>query len=222
MLTLRWIGLSLGMTAGLALLAGCGEKHKDDHAGGHGDGAEAAVKTDFHSYSAAVAAIQEHLEHVEALIEKKDLAELHKAAKPIELIAKTLNKLALKEGSGVPRDKLKEVNLTSKALAKTWAKIDEAGDAGDLDGSKTVCLEMIDLIGTLKKHAKPVEEEHHEEEGHEGEEHGEKPGVSDVAYACPMGCEGDKTYAAAGKCPVCDMDLAKVRGGHSAGGHDDD
>lgn len=30
------------------------------------------------------------------------------------------------------------------------------------------------------------------------------------AYACPMECEGDKTYAEAGKCPVCKMDLAKV------------
>lgn len=26
-------------------------------------------------------------------------------------------------------------------------------------------------------------------------------------YACPMKCEGDKTYAKAGKCPECNMDL---------------
>jgi Heavy metal binding domain len=29
------------------------------------------------------------------------------------------------------------------------------------------------------------------------------------AYQCPMQCEGDKTYEAAGKCPQCDMDLEK-------------
>ncbi|MCF0042984.1 heavy metal-binding domain-containing protein [Dyadobacter fanqingshengii] len=29
-------------------------------------------------------------------------------------------------------------------------------------------------------------------------------------YACPMQCEGEKTYAAAGKCPVCKMDLQEV------------
>jgi hypothetical protein len=29
-------------------------------------------------------------------------------------------------------------------------------------------------------------------------------------YACPMQCEGDKTYAEAGKCPVCKMDLQEV------------
>ncbi len=35
--------------------------------------------------------------------------------------------------------------------------------------------------------------------------------VSDAKkYSCPMQCEGDKTYATAGKCPVCKMDLQEV------------
>ena len=29
-------------------------------------------------------------------------------------------------------------------------------------------------------------------------------------FACPMKCEGDKTYAEAGTCPVCKMDLQEV------------
>ena len=29
-------------------------------------------------------------------------------------------------------------------------------------------------------------------------------------YQCPMKCEGEKTYAEPGKCPVCGMDLEKV------------
>lgn len=29
-------------------------------------------------------------------------------------------------------------------------------------------------------------------------------------YACPMQCEGDKTYTQAGKCPVCKMDLEEI------------
>ena len=29
-------------------------------------------------------------------------------------------------------------------------------------------------------------------------------------YACPMQCEGEKTYAQAGKCPICKMDLQEV------------
>lgn len=42
-------------------------------------------------------------------------------------------------------------------------------------------------------------------------------------YACPMKCEGDKTYAEAGKCPVCEMDLKEVAVAHTEGdGHNHD
>jgi transcription initiation factor IIE alpha subunit len=34
--------------------------------------------------------------------------------------------------------------------------------------------------------------------------------VSGKTYACPMQCEGDKTYTEAGKCPVCKMELQEV------------
>ncbi len=38
------------------------------------------------------------------------------------------------------------------------------------------------------------------------------PGAKAAAakYACPMKCEGDKTYAAEGKCPICQMNLKAV------------
>ncbi len=39
-----------------------------------------------------------------------------------------------------------------------------------------------------------------------------------AVYQCPMQCEGDKTYAEAGKCPSCGMALEEV-GDH---GHDHD
>lgn len=31
-----------------------------------------------------------------------------------------------------------------------------------------------------------------------------------AAFACPMQCEGEKTYDRAGSCPICKMDLKKV------------
>lgn len=31
-----------------------------------------------------------------------------------------------------------------------------------------------------------------------------------AVYACPMKCEGDKTYSKAGQCPKCGMDLELV------------
>ncbi len=35
--------------------------------------------------------------------------------------------------------------------------------------------------------------------------------VAAVKYQCPMKCEGEKTYAAAGTCPLCKMDLKEVK-----------
>lgn len=34
--------------------------------------------------------------------------------------------------------------------------------------------------------------------------------VAEKKFACVMQCEGEKTYAKAGKCPVCHMDLQEV------------
>ena len=38
------------------------------------------------------------------------------------------------------------------------------------------------------------------------------------AYACPMECEGEKTYDKPGSCPVCKMDLEPVEGSAATGG----
>ena len=57
----------------------------------------------------------------------------------------------------------------------------------------------------------------HDHDGHDHDHDGE------VAYGCPMLCEAEKTYAEAGKCPVCKMDLKKVEddhAGHDHGDHD--
>ncbi|HET9057367.1 MAG TPA: heavy metal-binding domain-containing protein [Chitinophagaceae bacterium] len=37
-----------------------------------------------------------------------------------------------------------------------------------------------------------------------------KATADSVAYRCPMNCEKDKTYAKAGRCPVCNMNLRAV------------
>ena len=34
--------------------------------------------------------------------------------------------------------------------------------------------------------------------------------VENTVYQCPMDCEDGKTYAAAGQCPVCEMDIEKL------------
>ena len=37
-----------------------------------------------------------------------------------------------------------------------------------------------------------------------------------TAYACPMKCEGEKTYEKEGKCPKCEMNLVKNEGGQKS------
>jgi len=41
----------------------------------------------------------------------------------------------------------------------------------------------------------------------------EKSNISttDEKYQCPMKCEGEKTYAQQGECPVCHMELKEVK-----------
>ena len=48
-----------------------------------------------------------------------------------------------------------------------------------------------------------------EEHNHEGHTH--EHSESTTNYACPMKCEGEKTYGEAGECPVCHMDLEGVK-----------
>lgn len=43
---------------------------------------------------------------------------------------------------------------------------------------------------------------------HAGHDHGDSE-LYTASYACPMDCEKGKTYEAAGKCPVCEMDLVE-------------
>jgi len=53
----------------------------------------------------------------------------------------------------------------------------------------------------------------HTEGGQHEHMHSDSTGTmheAHAAYQCPMKCEGDKTYAEAGKCPVCKMDLKVV------------
>lgn len=52
------------------------------------------------------------------------------------------------------------------------------------------------------------EKEHHDHEGHNHDS--EKKDQAHADFQCPMDCEKGKIYHEAGKCPVCQMDLAKI------------
>lgn len=106
------------------------------------------------TYAAAIKEIQHHSEAIDAAIKGGKLDTLHTHGEVIKTIALQLAKLASKADSGVAQTDIKEINLTSKALAAKYEPLDEAGDAGKKAESQKVYDEMLPLIVTLKKFVK--------------------------------------------------------------------
>ena len=144
------------ITAGAALAFGApaalAQHDHDAKQPEHGHGAGEKHETP-DTYAAAIAEIDERLENIDKLIKTKKLDDVHAEAQVIVDVANTLAQLALKAGSGVPKEAVKEINLTAKALAGKFDAIDKAGDAGDAAGTTAVYNEMVALQATLKKRA---------------------------------------------------------------------
>jgi len=151
--------------------------HKDD---GHGHAPAKAAD----SYAAAMKEIGERMTALDGLIAKGDLDEAHEQSDAIGALAKSLGALALKDGSGVERAKVKEINKAGKALAEAADGVHEAGEKKDAAAAKTAYAEM-------KKQAEAL------------------TAFAPAKYFCPMHCEGAKTYDKPGTCPVCNMNLKK-------------
>jgi len=153
-----------------------------EHGGEHGKAADFKMPT---TYKAAVEEIQHRLHEISELIESKKLDDVHSEAEVIQKVGNVIGQLALKADSGVPKTAVKEINKAGRELANKFDAIDKAGDSGDAVGTKKVYDEMVNLTATLEKYVPKV-------------------------YACPMKCEGDKTYSQPGNCPKCKMALAEV------------
>lgn len=153
-----------------------------EHGHSHGKPADFKMPT---TYKGAVAEIRMRLHEIEELIATNKLADVHGQAEVIQKIGNVVGQLALKADSGVPKTAVKEVNKTGRELASKFDAIDKAGDSGDAAGARKVHAEMVRLADVLYQH-------------------------SPKDYACPMRCEGDKTYPVAQKCPTCGMSLQDV------------
>lgn len=69
-------------------------------------------------------------------------------------------------------------------------------------------ITAIFSIAVLFSSCKEAKKDEVKIENHEHNANEEKVSSEDV-YQCPMDCEEGKTYAEAGSCPVCKMDLKK-------------
>lgn len=74
---------------------------------------------------------------------------------------------------------------------------------------------FVTSCGETKKEAPASEGEKkeavHEHKEGEAEKASESKEMAMAVYACPMKCEGDKTYDKEGSCPKCKMDLKEVK-----------
>ena len=166
----------------LALVPVASAQHHGEEEG-HGKPAEFVMPT---TYEEGVEEIEHRLHEISELMESGELDQVHAQANVIQKIGRALGQLALKKDSGVPRQAIREINLVGKELAAKFDAIDKAGDSGDLVGTRKIYHEMMELVETLEKHLPKV-------------------------YACPMKCEGDKSYSAMGKCPKCGMSLKEMK-----------
>lgn len=125
------------------------DEAEEDSVEHHGEEVEF---TEPHNYAEAIHVIHEQLEKIEALMASGKLDQVHAEAAVIRDVANTLAKFALEKDSGVPQDAVKDINLTARKLAATFEPIDEAGDSGDLAGTRKVYDEMVELFESLEQY----------------------------------------------------------------------
>lgn len=152
-------------------------QHQGDHE--HGAPVEFRMPT---AYKTAVREVFFRLHEIEGLMASRKLEQVHAQADVIRKVGDVVGQLALKPDSGVARDAIKKVNKAGRELAATFDAIDKAADSGDAVGTRKVFDEMKKLAEVLREHC-PRD------------------------YACPMRCEGDRTYPKPEKCPKCNMKL---------------
>lgn len=159
------------------------KKGQPDHGHGaddHAHGEVAKAKT----FAEAARRIADEVKAIEAALMGGSVAGVSDRANAVNALAKDLGALSLAKDSGVEREKVKEANLAGKELAEAADALHEIADKGDIAKSTAA-------FAAVKAAAAKIE------------------AVAPATYYCPMHCEGDKTYAAPGECPVCHMKLKK-------------
>lgn len=148
--------------------------------GDHAHGDVAKAKT----FAEAARRIADEVKAIEASLKGGSVAGVSDRANAVNALAKDLGALSLAKDSGIPREKVKDANLAGKELAEAAEALHEIADKGDVAKSTAA-------FAAVKAAAAKIE------------------AVAPATYYCPMHCEGGKTYAAPGECPVCHMKLKK-------------
>jgi rubrerythrin len=137
------------------------------------------------TFSEAVSRIREEQAELTKLLAANSIVAAHEPADAIAQLARSLGGLSLKPGSGVAKEKVKDVNLAGKDLAKVAGQMHDAADKSDAAACTQLLPKLNELIAKLS-------------------------GFSPEKWVCDMFCEPGKVFDGPGVCPVCKMPYKPV------------
>ncbi len=190
--------LSLVLVSGLAFsnatnaLAqhnhGAGEQssHKDgDHA--HGEVAKAG------SFADAANRIAADVKAMDAALASGSIAGVSDKANAVATLAKALGALALAKESGVPREKVKGINLAGKELAEAADNLHNIADAGDVAKSNAAFAPVKAAAAKVAALAPAMAE---------GHDHAHGAQAAPVTHSVTVATEDGKTVEAGKAAPM--------------------
>ncbi|MBY0310440.1 MAG: hypothetical protein K2W85_00065 [Phycisphaerales bacterium] len=175
----RWSIAVVVALAGSGLGASAMGQVKDHH--GHSHAEVVPAKT----FAEVLMRLRALANDADAAFTKGDLHAADEAGYQIGVLSRQVGRLALAQGSGVEKAKVREANLAGKDLAKA---ADEMHDYA-AEGKKAETGKQLEEV---KKQLAKLE------------------ALRPEKFICDMHCETTKTYDSAGMCPVCKMALVKL------------
>ncbi len=167
---------SIAVLVASAGLAGTPSFLLAQHDQGHGHAEVKAAET----FDDAVARIRLEVAELQQLLAAKSVVAAHEPANAISQLAGQLGRLALKPGSGVAREKIRDANIAGKDLAKVASQMHDAADKNDAAACAALLPRLNALVAAVGVFAP------------------EK-------WVCDMHCEPGTSFDGPGTCPVCKM-----------------
>lgn len=190
-------GLALSIAPSALAQHGHGDQpgHKED---GHSHGQVAKAG----SFADAAQRIAADVKAMDSALAGGSIAGVSDKANAVATLAKTLGALALAKDSGVPRERVKDVNLAGKELAEAADNLHNIADAGDIAKSKAA-FESVKVAAAKVAALVPAGAHGH------GDAHGAE--AAPVTHSVTSAVEGGKAIEA-GKAAAMVFTLKDAKG----------
>lgn len=126
-----------------------GDHHDGGHHAGHDHAAKALTEEDVKtpdSFAAGVTRLKELHQKINDLIEQNKLADVHRTAEEMAIVARKMKPLAARD---IAEDKRTDAGRLCNDIAGYFSPIDEAADAGKKDETMKIHMQMADTIDKL-------------------------------------------------------------------------